>query len=55
MKDYAACLEKGKLLLMSGFYDSDRPAIDNEAQALNLQMIRFDEMNHWVATLYQKQ
>ena len=55
LKYYAACLEKGKFLLMSGFYDSDRPAIDNEAQALNLQMIRFDEMNHWVATLYQKQ
>lgn len=54
MKHYAACLKPGKLLLMSGFYDIDRPAINDEAQKLNLKEVRHEEMNHWIATLYEK-
>jgi ribosomal protein L11 methyltransferase len=54
MNHYAACLDHDKLLLMSGFYDTDRLVIDDEAQKLGLQMIRFEENNKWVATLYQK-
>ncbi len=54
MPHYANCLDQGKLLLMSGFYDTDRLVIDDKAQKLGLEMIRFEENNKWVATLYQK-
>jgi ribosomal protein L11 methyltransferase len=54
MKHYASCLDCDNLLLMSGFYDTDRLVIDNEAQKLGLELIRFQENNKWVATLYQK-
>lgn len=54
IKYYAACLNKGNLLLMSGFYDTDKPMIDEEAEKQGLKFIRFEENNHWVATLYQK-
>ncbi len=54
MNHYAHCLDHGKLLLMSGFYDTDRLIIDDEAKKLGLEMIRFEENNKWVATLYQK-
>jgi len=55
MNRYADCLDHGKLLLMSGFYDTDRLTIDDEAKKLGLELIRFEENNKWVATLYQKQ
>ncbi|MBB3186481.1 50S ribosomal protein L11 methyltransferase [Microbacter margulisiae] len=51
---YSACLTQGDLLVMSGFYDTDRPAIDEEAQENNLILLGFEEKNKWVATLYQK-
>jgi ribosomal protein L11 methyltransferase len=54
MKHYASCLDRYNLLLMSGFYDTDRLVIDDEAQKLGLKLIRFEENNKWVATLYQK-
>lgn len=54
MHHYSACLTQGDLLVMSGFYDADRPAIDEEAQENNLTLLGFVEKNKWVATLYQK-
>lgn len=54
MHHYSACLTQGDLLVMSGFYDADRPAIYEEAQENNLTLLGFVEKNKWVATLYQK-
>jgi ribosomal protein L11 methyltransferase len=54
MKHYAACLSSGGLLLMSGFYKTDMPAIEAEATENGLTFIKFEEKNNWVTTVYEK-
>jgi len=54
MNRYAACLDSGGTLLMSGFYETDIPAIDSEAKKHDLEFIKFEEKNNWVTTVYRK-
>ncbi|MBP1639174.1 MAG: ribosomal protein L11P-lysine N-methyltransferase [Bacteroidetes bacterium] len=54
MKQYAACLSTGGLLLMSGFYKTDMPAIESEANENGLTFVKFEEKNNWVTTVYEK-
>lgn len=54
MKHYAACLASGELLLMSGFYKTDMPAIEAEATENGLAFVKFEEKNNWVTTVYEK-
>jgi ribosomal protein L11 methyltransferase len=54
MKQYAACLATGGLLLMSGFYKTDMPAIEAEATENELTFLKFKEKNNWVTTIYEK-
>lgn len=48
MEKYAACLNKGGELYMSGFYKEDIPLIEAEAQNNGLQLQYFKEKNNWV-------
>ena len=48
MESYAACLESGKELYMSGFYREDIPIIEAEANRNGLRLIEFREKNNWV-------
>ncbi len=54
MKHYAACLSAGGMLLMSGFYKTDMPAIESEAKENGLTFVKFEEKNNWVTTVYEK-
>ena len=48
MESYAACLESGGELYMSGFYTEDIPIIEAEANRNGLKLTRFQEKNNWV-------
>jgi len=54
IKNYAACLSSGNTLLMSGFYETDIPAINEEATKYDLEFIKFEAKNNWVTTVYLK-
>ncbi|HOI27130.1 MAG TPA: 50S ribosomal protein L11 methyltransferase [Paludibacteraceae bacterium] len=54
MHAYAACMNTGSELFMSGFYKHDIPVIDEEAKKLGLKLISFEEKNLWVAVHYKK-
>ncbi|HOU67220.1 MAG TPA: 50S ribosomal protein L11 methyltransferase [Paludibacteraceae bacterium] len=54
MHAYAACMNTGSELFMSGFYKNDIPVIDEEAKKLGLKLISFEEKNLWVAVHYKK-
>ncbi|MDR1679238.1 MAG: 50S ribosomal protein L11 methyltransferase [Prevotellaceae bacterium] len=49
MEAYAACLQSGGELYMSGFYKDDIPVIEARANELGLQLVDFSEKNNWVA------
>ena len=48
MESYAACLESGGELFMSGFYREDIPIIEAEANRNGLKLTDFHEKNNWV-------
>ncbi len=52
MSDYVASLSPQGTLLMSGFYLSDLPLIDNAAKELGLKQIGYKGKNNWVAVKY---
>lgn len=54
MHQYAHCLEKGGILLLSGFYKEDIPSIDTTAQGFGLRLDKTIERNNWVALKYVK-
>jgi len=54
MNIYTNCLNKGGILLLSGFYQEDIPIIDAEVSKYNLKMETFIERNNWVALKYNK-
>ena len=54
MPQYAAYLNQGGLLLLSGFYEKDIPDLMAEAQRYSLQQIRSDEHENWAALLLKK-
>ena len=51
---YAACMESGSELYMSGFYKEDIPVIDEEAKKHGLNQLAFNEKNRWVVVKYKK-
>lgn len=54
IKNYATSLNSDGLMLLSGFYENDIEAIQNEANQYGFQYIRHSEKNHWVAVLFKK-
>lgn len=52
METYVSCLNEDGLLLLSGFYASDIPVIDEKASVLGLKLERKLERNQWVALKY---
>lgn len=54
MAQYAAYLNPGGLLLLSGFYESDIPDLMTEAQRYALQHVQRDEREKWAVLLLKK-
>lgn len=54
MAQYAAYLNPGGYLLLSGFYEKDIPHLMAEAQRYSLHQVRSDERESWAALLLQK-
>lgn len=55
MQAYAACLDKGGLLFLSGFYQEDIPVIDESCVSNGLKLEKQLEKDNWVALKYIKQ
>jgi len=49
---YAACMNPGASLFMSGFYMEDLPAISAACQKQSLELVDYKEDNRWVATRF---
>ena len=49
MSKYVACLEKGGLLFLSGFYNHDIPIIEEECSKYGLKLQESLEKNKWVS------
>lgn len=54
MRVYVNCLETGGHLALSGFFESDRALLDEEAKALGLEPVQVMNEGQWAACLYQK-
>lgn len=52
---YTAVLERGGVLIMSGFYLDDLPRIREKADELGLLFTHFREMDQWVAATFVKE
>lgn len=55
IKIYSKCLEKGGILLLSGFYEEDLPIIDEEASKNQLKLQKTMKRNQWLSIHYKKQ
>jgi ribosomal protein L11 methyltransferase len=54
MERYAATLNEGGILLLSGFYEADVPVIDDAATGLGLTFAKKFTRNNWVSLKYVK-
>lgn len=54
IRTYSKCLEKDGILLLSGFYTEDIPAIETEAQKNHLKKVSFKERDNWVGVKFIK-
>lgn len=54
LHQYASYLNKGGLLLLSGFYEQDIPDLLKEANRYSLQQVRSDSRENWAALLLIK-
>ena len=54
MAKYVACLSKGGVLYMSGFYTEDIPVIAACAADLGMSQVGVKEQNNWVAVKFVK-
>ncbi len=52
MKSYVDCLNKGGILLLSGFYNEDIPFIDASCSEKGLTYVKKLERNNWVSLKY---
>jgi ribosomal protein L11 methyltransferase len=52
MQAYTDCLNKGGLLLLSGFYEEDIPAIDESCTEKGLTFVKKFSRNNWVSLKY---
>lgn len=55
MAVYAACLDTGGILFLSGFYQEDIPAIDESCMSNGLKLEKQLQKDNWVALKYEKQ
>ena len=53
IQQYAKCLNKNGVLLLSGFYKDDIPAIEDECGKYQLKLTETLERNHWVALKFE--
>lgn len=53
MQQYADCLNMGGILLLSGFYTEDIPAIDASCTEKGLKFVSKLEKNNWVSLKYE--
>ncbi len=51
---YGGCLNKGGVLLLSGFYEADIPLLDEKAVVLGLKLSNTIKRNDWVSLKYIK-
>ncbi len=51
---YSTHLNHKGLLIMSGFYSADIPAIQSRCEAHGLSFVRLSEMDDWVAVVFRK-
>ncbi|PIX07632.1 MAG: 50S ribosomal protein L11 methyltransferase [Flavobacteriales bacterium CG_4_8_14_3_um_filter_35_10] len=54
IKTYSASLKKEGVLLLSGFYVEDRPAIEAEAKKYQLKKVNYKERDNWVGVKFIK-
>jgi ribosomal protein L11 methyltransferase len=54
METYSKCLDSGGILLLSGFYKEDIPAITTECEKQNLTFVSQKNRNNWVALQFVK-
>ncbi|MEI6823240.1 MAG: 50S ribosomal protein L11 methyltransferase [Bacteroidota bacterium] len=54
IRHYVSCLNKDGILMMSGFYENDIPAIKEECLKYNLKFDRYICNNNWVAVRFIK-
>ena len=54
MRHYAARMNQGAMLLISGFYTEDIPALRSEAERLGLRYTGKREKNHWATLAFTK-
>jgi ribosomal protein L11 methyltransferase len=52
MDRYAACMQKGSELFMSGFYVQDIPVIREKAESLGMTFEHHREKNNWAAVKF---
>ncbi len=52
MQQYVDCLNKDGVLLLSGFYEEDIPAIDESCTAKGLTFVKKLQRNNWVSLKY---
>jgi len=52
MHFYTQALNEKGMLLMSGFYESDLPLIQQKAESLGLTYVKHTSLNQWVAALF---
>lgn len=54
IQHYAKRLHVGSLLYMSGFYETDIPVIEAEAEKHSLKRISYEKQGDWVAVRFEK-
>ncbi|MBM3419570.1 MAG: 50S ribosomal protein L11 methyltransferase [Bacteroidetes bacterium] len=54
MSTMAGALRTGGVILLSGFYNSDKEVIANSASGAGLKLVQFIEKNSWVAMMFAK-
>jgi len=50
---YAACMNPGASLFMSGFYEEDLVVISDACRKQSLKLVNYKKDNNWVAALYK--
>jgi len=54
MHYYAGCMNKGSILLLSGFYQTDYEDINKKCMAYGLYLQKKDLKNNWMMLKYSK-
>ncbi|MDR2118179.1 MAG: 50S ribosomal protein L11 methyltransferase [Tannerellaceae bacterium] len=55
VRHYALCMKPGAILLLSGFYTEDIPAIQKECSRNGLTFLSSSEKNHWAIVRVRKE